>query len=138
MNAKTMLLVGSGLILLSMFVPVATVSAGFLSKAMNGYDTDLVFAGGAALIIFLIGLGAKGQPGKAHSPLGALLSVVCIVVVGMVYLNVTSLSLSSSGAAVSTGIAPIMAGIGSVLALVGSLKKEPMVAETPATTTPAA
>lgn len=134
MNSKTMTIVGAALLLFALFVPAATVSAGFLSKSMNGYETDLVFAGGAGFFLLLIGLSAKPVPGKVFSGFGVFLSIVALLVVGMVFMNLTSVSVTSP-ADISTGLAPVMAGLGALLALVGCATRTAGTVEAPAAVT---
>jgi hypothetical protein len=134
MNPKTMLLIGAGCILLSLFTPVATVSAGFLSRAMNGYETDLVMAGIAGFILLLLGLGVKPVPGTKFSPLAGILGLISLVITGFVFINLTTVS-ATSGAAVTTGIAVPLCGVGSLLATVAGFTGIPG-AESPAASVP--
>lgn len=134
MNPKTMMLIGAGCILLSLFTPVATVSAGFLSKAMNGYETDLVMAGIAGFILLLLGLGVKPVAGNKFSPLGGILGLASLAITGWVFLNFTTVS-ATTGAAVSTGIAVPLCGVGSLLAMIAGFTGVPKTADSQPTTT---
>ena len=138
MQAKNMMIVGSALILLSLFVPAATVSAGFLSRSMNGYETDLVFSGAIGFILLLIGLNAKPVAGKPFSAIGGILALVSLGVVAMIFVRMSSLTFES-GVSSSTGLALPLCGLGSLLSVVAGFTSQPKPAEQPAVpTTPAA
>lgn len=137
MNPKTMMLIGAGCILLSLFTPVATVSAGFMSRAMNGYETDLVMAGIAGFIILILGLGVKPVPGNKFSPLGGILGLISLLVTVWFFLNLTTVS-ATTGATVSTGLAAPLCGLGSVLAMIAGFTGIPKAADAQPTTAPAA
>ena len=137
MNPKTMLLIGAGCILLSLFTPVATVSAGFLSRAMNGYETDLVMAGIAGFILLLLGFGVKPVAGNKFSPFAGILGLIALGITGWVFLNLTTVSVTS-GAAVSTGVAIPLCGVGSLLATIAGFTGVPPQTDAQPTTTPAA
>lgn len=130
MNAKSLILIGAALILFSLFVPVATVSAGFLSRSMNGYESDLVLAGGTGFFLLLVGLTGKPEAGKIFSAFGIVLALATFAIVAWVALNLTTVSVTAD-ASVSTGLAPMMAFVGGLLALVGSATRAPATPPTP-------
>jgi multidrug transporter EmrE-like cation transporter len=104
MNAKTMTLIGAILILVSLFLPAVTISAGFLSKSINGYETDLIFAGLPGFVLLIVGLAGKMTPDKHFSLAGAFFAILSLLVCGIVFLNVSSVGTSDVDAAMGAAL----------------------------------
>lgn len=54
MNAKTLVIIGSMLIVMSLFAPVATITSRKFS--INGYEIEKAIASGTGLILILINI----------------------------------------------------------------------------------
>lgn len=124
MNAKTLMIVGSALMIVSLFMPIATMSAGIFSRSMNGYESDLAFSGIIGVILLLVALARKETPGKRYAPLAAILAGIAIFNVFSLFLRLAGLTLGSDVSS-SIGMALPICGLGSLLAFVASLTTVP-------------
>lgn len=124
MKGKTLVLLGSILILIAMFTPAATLSAGIFSRGLSGYETDLMFSGVMGLILFLAALIKKEVPGKRFFPLMAIAAVIAMYFPISLFLKTAGLALSED-VSLSMGVALPLCGIGALLAFVGCLTKAP-------------
>lgn len=124
MNSKTLMSVGSVMMIVSLFMPIATISAGIFSRSMNGYESDLAFSGIIGVALLLVALSKKETPGKRYAPWAAILAGIAIFIVFSLFLKLAGLT-SGSDVSSSIGMALPICGIGSLLALVASLTTAP-------------
>lgn len=124
MNAKTLMTIGSILMIFSLFTPIGTVSAGFLSRSMSGYESDLVFSGILGIVLLLIGLTHKGTAGKRYAPLAAILGGIAMFNVFSLFIRLAGLTVSNT-ASMSIGMALPICGLGALLTFVASLTTLP-------------
>ena len=66
-NGRKLALVGAAGLLLGALMPWASVSSGFISVTVAGYEGDGILTGAAGVLILLIALIARGQQGKRYS-----------------------------------------------------------------------
>lgn len=124
MNAKTLMIVGSVMMIVSLFMPITTISAGIFSRSMNGYESDLVFSGIIGVVLLLVALARKGTLGKRYAPWAAILAGIAIFSVSSLFLRLAGLALESDVSS-SIGMALPVCGLGSLLAFVASLTTVP-------------
>lgn len=125
MTPKNLTVTGALMLLVALFMPAVTIEAGFLSRTMMGYQTDLLMSGGAGLVLLLVALNAKPQAGKAFSPFGIVLSIIALLIIGNLFLNISSVSASNDLASSAMGLALPLALAGGVVGVIGAAKKEP-------------
>jgi hypothetical protein len=125
MNAKTLMIVGSSMMIFSLFTPITTISAGLFSRSMYGYESDLAFSGIIGFVLLLVGLSKKDTPGKRYAPWAAILSGISIFSVFSLFLKLAGLAIDSEVSS-SIGMALPICGLGSLLAFVASLTTAPI------------
>ena len=134
MNTKTLMLVGAILMILSLFLPVATVSAVFLSRSINGYESDLIFSGIIGFILLLVGLFWNGTPSKRYSPIATVLAGIALFNVLALFVRATGLDTTET-ITTSMGLGLPVCGLGSLLSFVAGLTRIPVI-PTPTTGVP--
>jgi hypothetical protein len=138
MNPKTLMIIGSVMMIVSLFTPILTLSTGLFSRSMNGYETDLVFSGIIGVILLIVALSKKGTPGKRYAPWAAIIAGIAIFNVISVFVRLVGVD-TGSNVSSSMGIALPLCGLGSLLTLVASLTQIPptiQALQPPTTTNP--
>jgi len=108
------MLFGSIGLILALFFPVVSITVGYISKSMNGYETDLGFTGLLAIIAFLASF-SDGKQGKRYHPFIGFLGLLSCLFVIFMFLRMAALE------NVSIGISAPLAFISSILISVGGL-----------------
>jgi len=116
------MIVGSTMMIVSLFTPITTVSAGIVSRSGYGYETDLIFSGIMGFVLLLVGLVKKGTLGKRYAPWAAILAGIAIFIVFSLFLKLAGVTIDiDTGVSMSIGLALPMCGLGSLLAFIASL-----------------
>jgi hypothetical protein len=129
MRGKTLALLGSVLILVSMLTPVFTIKEGTFFTVLGAYETDLLISGFIGMFLLLAVLLKKEVPGKRFFPLMAFFAFIAVCIPVIIFLNtakaVSSTNASITNVSTSFGAALPMCTLGALMAFIGFLKKVP-------------
>lgn len=126
-RGQSLCLAGGVALVFGAFLPWATVQSLVLgvSRSMAGYQGDSIIAGGAGLILLLVGVTAKPTAGKRHSAFAVVLALVAGLVVLLYLPAAADGTKPASGIIVTNGPGLYLSLVGCVLALVGGLQTTP-------------
>ncbi len=137
MKPKTLITVGGFLLMVGAAMPWATIEFLGISRRFTGLEGDGVLSALGGLLLFLIGIFGKGKPGKSFSIFGAIVAILCGLLLVSKLFTIATLS-TTDGITPSLGFGlSCLSPLGALFGLIGSAMKLPAV-PAPAAATPAA
>lgn len=126
-RAQTFCLTGAVALLLGLFLPWATVTSATLgvARTMSGYQGDSIIAGGIGLVLLIVAISRKGEPGKRYSVVAIVLAIVAGLVAIIYLQNPADAADRAKGIIITTGLGPYLSLVGSVLAFFGGIQTVP-------------
>ncbi|NIV98872.1 hypothetical protein GWN26_06860 [Candidatus Saccharibacteria bacterium] len=73
MSSKNMVIFGGIGLIIGALLPWGTATAGFSRMSIFGFEGNGVITGGIGLVLVLVGLVKKPNPGKSFFPLGGII-----------------------------------------------------------------
>ncbi len=119
MSAKSLKGIGGILTIVSLFLPVASLTTFLGTISISGYDSDLIIV---AVLGGIVALSSLGNPSKMKAVLSIILSVIGAFFLLYMLSNLSGVDTEGVGLT-NIGLAIPAAGIGLVLAIVGSIKE---------------
>ncbi len=127
MKPKTIVIVSGLLLMVGAALPWATVTSDFLgiSRSITGLEGDGILSALGGLLLFLVGIFGKGKPGKSFSIFGAIVAILCGLLLVSKLFTIATLS-TTDGITPSLGFGlSCLSPLGALFGLIGSVMKTP-------------
>jgi len=127
MSAKSLKGIGGILTIVSLFLPVVSLTTFLGTISISGYESDLVIV---AILGGIVALSSLGNPSKMKAVISIILSIIGAFFLIYMLSNLSGVDTGGVGFT-NIGLAIPAAGIGLILAIAGGIKENNDVKEPP-------